>query len=197
MTVRLRTTARGWAYTGAGLGGLVSVAANVAHSLIPPQGAPAGWHAEHGAVAGAVVWPVFLLVAVEILARTTWPTGRRWWLLRFGGLLPVAGVAAFVSYTHLSGLLAHYGEQPIVHTLGPLAVDGLMVMATGALLATAHQTSGSEQPSSPAAVAEPNAVPAVPATPIPAPSRVDRTEPSHLDTAAPSHVDIPTRPREA
>jgi hypothetical protein len=50
-------------------------------------------------------------------------------------LLPVAGVAAFVSYRHLSGLLAHYGEEPIICIIGPLAIDGLMVMATGALLA--------------------------------------------------------------
>jgi hypothetical protein len=31
----------------------------------------------------------------------------------------------------------YYGEDPITATIGPLAVDGLMVMATGALLATA------------------------------------------------------------
>src|SRR5690606_38274024 len=44
-----------------------------------------------------------------------------------------------VSYRHLSGLLAHYGEEPIIYYVGPLAVDGLMVMATGALLATKRQ----------------------------------------------------------
>jgi hypothetical protein len=127
---------RGWAYTGAILGGLVSVAANVAHSFIPPHGAPAGWHPEPGAVVGAIVWPVFLFIAVEILARVAWPSGHTWRLIRWGGLLPVALVAAFVSYRHLSGLLAHYGEEPLVQHLGPLAVDGLMVMATGALIAT-------------------------------------------------------------
>jgi len=131
---------RGWAYTGAILGGLVSVAANVAHSFIPPAGAPAGWHPEPGAVVGAIVWPVFLFIAVEILARVTWPTGPAWQLIRWGGLLPVALVAAFVSYRHLSGLLGHYGEEPLVQHLGPLAVDGLMVMATGALIATGHRT---------------------------------------------------------
>src|SRR3712207_8822817 len=47
----------------------------------------------------------------------------RWTLLRFVGLLPVASVAAFVSYQHLAGLLAHYGEDPLTATLGPLAVD--------------------------------------------------------------------------
>jgi hypothetical protein len=132
------TSGRGWAYTGAVLGGLVSVAANVAHSFIPPTGAPTGWRPELGAVVGAIVWPVFLFIAVEIFARVTWPAGPWWRLVRWGGLLPVALLAAFVSYRHLSGLLAHYGEDPLVQHFGPLAVDGLMVMATGALLATGH-----------------------------------------------------------
>jgi hypothetical protein len=44
-------------------------------------------------------------------------------------------VAAFVSYRHLSGLLVHYGEDPIVTVVGPLAIDGLMIMAAGALIA--------------------------------------------------------------
>jgi hypothetical protein len=129
---------RGWAYAGAILGGAVSVAANVAHSYVPPAG---GWPLaaggpELGAVGAAVFWPVALLVAVEILARIPWPDGWRWTAVRFGGLLPVALVAAFVSYRHLSGLLAHYGEDDITSHVGPLAVDGLMVLATAALLAT-------------------------------------------------------------
>ncbi len=148
MTARL-LSGRGWAYTGASLGGAVSIAANVAHSFIPPATAAASWSPEPGAVVGAIVWPVFLFVAVEILARIVWPAGRRWAVLRLGGLVPVAGVAAFVSYRHLSGLLAFYGEDSLTATLGPLAVDGLMVMATGALLATARRT-----------VAEPATVPA-------------------------------------
>ena len=76
------------------------------------------------------------LVAIEVLARVSWPAGGRWLAIRFGGLGPVALVAAVVSYRHLSGLLAFYGEDTITSTVGPLAVDGLMVMATGALLAT-------------------------------------------------------------
>ena len=129
---------RGWAYAGAILGGAVSIAANVAHSYVPPAGASASWTPHGGSVVGAVVWPVFLLVAVEILARVAWPEGLGWTLLRFGGLLPVAAVAALVSYRHMSGLLEFYGEDPLTTTLGPLAVDGLMVMATGALIATSR-----------------------------------------------------------
>ncbi|MBI1759331.1 MAG: helix-turn-helix domain-containing protein [Actinobacteria bacterium] len=134
---------RGWAYAGAGLGGAVSIAANIAHSYVPPPADPGHppvdpeqWHPHAGAVVGAVFWPVALFVAVEIFARVVWPTGNRWVGLRFLGLLPVAAVAAVVSYRHLSGLLAFYGEDVLTTRIGPLAVDGLMVMATGALIAT-------------------------------------------------------------
>src|SRR4029450_11288670 len=133
--VRIKQPGRVWAYTGAIAGGAVSIAANVAHSFLPPPAAPDAWSPEVGAAVGAVGWPVFLFIAVEIFARTNWPHGWSWHLLRWAGLLPVAGVAAFVSYRHLSGLLAHYGEESIICIIGPLAVDGLMVMATGALLA--------------------------------------------------------------
>jgi hypothetical protein len=131
-----RLPGRVWAYAGAVMGGVVSIAANVAHSYVPPAGAPPAWAPQTGAVIGAVFWPVAVFVAVEILARTTWPASRRWVALRYAGLLPVGLVAAVVSYRHLSGLLAFYGEDGLTATLGPLAVDGLMVMATGALIAT-------------------------------------------------------------
>lgn len=139
-----RITGRGWAYIGTALGGAVSVAANVAHSYVPPAAPPenvdpATWTPEPGAVLSAVIWPVFLFVAIEILARYSWPAGRHWMVLRFGGLLPVALVAAVVSYRHLSGLLAHYGEDALTVAIGPLAVDGLMIMAAGALIATARR----------------------------------------------------------
>jgi hypothetical protein len=83
-----------------------------------------------------------------------------WNLLRWVGLPPVALVAAVVSYRHLSGLLDHYGEENLVVWLGPIAVDGLMFMATLALLATGKRTT---RPTNP--VSAP-----VPATDAPAPS---------------------------
>jgi hypothetical protein len=140
------------------LGGVVSVAANVAHSYVPPAGVLAGWAPQPGAVAAAVVWPVFLFVAVEILARVDWRRAGRWAPVRYAGLLPVALVAAGVSYRHLSGLLAFYGEDRPIAAFGPLAVDGLMVMATGALIATAGRRAGA--PATDAAGPEPDAVPA-------------------------------------
>ncbi len=158
----------------------MSIAANVAHSYVPPTGAPADWSPQGGAVVGAIFWPVALFVAVEILARVAWPSGRRWKALRFAGLLPVALVAAFVSYKHLAGLLAFYGEDGPTAMLGPLAVDGLMVMATGALLATATRRPAPavaaesvpiEVPAAATVTApEPVAEPTADVTPSPAPA---------------------------
>jgi hypothetical protein len=130
---------RFWAYVGVVLGGSVSLAANYAHTYVPPAGASQSWSPPAGAVVTALCWPALLFVAVEILVRTEWPGQSRWFVARYLGLLPVAGVAAFVSYRHLSGLLAFYGEDTLTSTIGPLAIDGLMIMATGALLAGSSQ----------------------------------------------------------
>jgi len=174
---KLSVSGRGWAYIGAALGGTVSIAANVAHSYVPPVAVSGEWVPQPGAVVGAVFWPVALFVATEILARVPWPSGKRWTALRFAGLLPVALVAAFVSYRHLSGLLAFYGEDIVTAIVGPLAVDGLMVMATGALLATARRTiSALAEDTAPAApiaevaAPEPPTAPVIEAVTVPAPA---------------------------
>jgi hypothetical protein len=187
------TSGRGWAYSGAVLGGLVSIAANVAHSFIPPAGAPAGWTPEKGAVASAIVWPVFLFFAVEILARVPWPHGRWWGVLRFGGMVPVVLVAAFVSYRHLSGLLAHYGEETVVCFLGPLAVDGLMVMATSALLATSAKRRAAAT-SATTDVPMPTAAPA-PSSDAAAPAR--KTTPRKAAPAKTTKPPAKTAPRKS
>ncbi|NYT93738.1 hypothetical protein [Salinispora sp. H7-4] len=195
-----RVPGRGWAYFGAILGGAVSIAANVAHSYVPPtppDGAPpvpADWTPQAGAVVGAIFWPVALFVAVEILARVAWPEGRRWSALRFGGLVPVATVAAIVSYKHLSGLLAFYGEDGLTATIGPLAVDGLMIMATGALLATgirAHATPAPEKVPAPVTEAAPVPAaeviePASPAAPKTTPAPVIEPASTPDPTPAPA-----------
>ncbi|MFY1649897.1 DUF2637 domain-containing protein [Solwaraspora sp. WMMB762] len=141
---------RVWAYVGVALGGVVSIAANVAHTYLPkpPPGAPDGWTAPVDwspsplAIAISVFWPIALFVAVEILTRIAWGDGFWWFLARVVGVLPVALVAAVVSYRHLSGLLAHFGEDPMTVAIGPLAVDGLMVMASAALMVTSRNRPG-------------------------------------------------------
>lgn len=158
-TATTKPTGRGWAYACALLGGAVSVAANWAHSYVAPRNAPAGWTPEIGAVAFSVFWPIAVLAAVEAFARVPWPTGRRYEAIRFGGLLPVAVGAAVVSYLHLSGLLRHYGASVFEANFGPLVIDGLMLIGTGALIATSR----SQQP----AVAQvKTVVEAAPAPPV-------------------------------
>ncbi len=172
-----RSSGRGWAYAGAALGGLVSMAANVAHSYVPPAGSPADWAPRAGAVIGALFWPVALFIAAEILSRTAWPAGRRWVALRYLGLLPVALVAAVVSYRHLSGLLRFYGEDTLTATIGPLAVDGLMTMATAALMAA-----GRHHPTTPVVSADPVAPEAVSSAPLGPPAVA---EPAPADPVSP------------
>jgi hypothetical protein len=138
-----------------------------------------------------------LFVATEILTRVAWPTGRVWWLLRWTGMLPVAFVAALVSYRHLSGLLKFYGEESIVCVLGPLAVDGLMVMATGAILATGqhrHTTASVSVPAVPDLVRIPAPTPsAVPTLRITAPEPADEPAPPQPEPAAtPEPATVPT-----
>lgn len=143
---------RGWAYVGTVLGAAVSVAANIAHSYVPPRcapvsagGVPGGegcvpwtppsdWAPPTEAVIGSALWPVLVVVAVEILTRVDWPPSGRWLAARWLGLLPVALVAAVISYVHGYGLLLHWGEGELAAALGPLAPDGLMVIASSALL---------------------------------------------------------------
>lgn len=148
MKTRVKVPGRGWAWFGFALGITASIAANVAHSYIPkpPDGLsesareawqpPDDWSPEPGAVVSAMFWPIAVFCMVEVLARVPWPSGRLWAWLRYGGALPVALVAALVSYRHLAGLLGHYGEDPVTVLVGPLAVDGLMVVCSSALLAT-------------------------------------------------------------
>jgi hypothetical protein len=140
-----------WAYLGMGIGGAASILANVAHACLPE-------HPPAGSVIAAAFWPVALFVTIEILAKNAWPSTARWTLLRWGGTLPVAAVTAVVSYRHMSGLLAAWGEDPLTATIGPIAVDGLLIMSTGAIVAAGAQLAR------PVAVVEP--VPEVAPAPV-------------------------------
>ncbi len=124
------TRGRAWARLGFGTGVGASLAANVAHSYIRP-------HPQVGAIVAAAFWPVALLIALEVIARVQWPAGWRWRALRYGGFSAVALIAAVISYRHMAGLLSSYGEDTLSSHIGPLAVDGLMVVCSGALLAIA------------------------------------------------------------
>jgi hypothetical protein len=125
------TKGKAWSTFGFALGITASVCANVAHSYIRP-------HPQLGAVISSAFWPVALLVSLEVISRVEWPEGRWWLLTRFGGLSTVALVAALTSYLHMSALLAYYHEDIITVAIGPIAIDGLMVICSVALLAIAE-----------------------------------------------------------
>lgn len=150
-----RTSA--WIAFGLGIG--VSVAANVAHTWYPTPTGPTreqivqwialspshtaeNWQPGYGAQAAAAFWPLAVLLAIEMVTRIDWPEGWRWTFARYGGLGVVAAVAAIISYQHMSGLLSAYGETGITTVVGPLAVDGLMIVASVALLATGRVRTG-------------------------------------------------------
>jgi Protein of unknown function (DUF2637) len=119
-----------WAAFGFWVGIAASVSANVAHTFTERS------HVI-GAVLSAGFWPVALLIALEVIARVSWPPGVRWWIVRYGGLTTVALVAAIISYRHMAALLHVYGEDSFSAHIGPLAVDGLMIVCSAALLAIA------------------------------------------------------------
>jgi hypothetical protein len=106
------------------LGVVASVAANGAHA-----------RPEVGPRLASAFAPVALLLTVEIMSRVPWPRGRSWALGRWAGTGAVALVAAVTSYRHMSALLVSYGEDQLTALIQPLCVDGLMVVASLALLA--------------------------------------------------------------
>lgn len=116
---------RGWAYAGLTIGSVVSLAGNVTDSIV-----------HHRPFVSGTIWPTVLFVGVEIVVRTK-SQRSAWKWTRALGMIPIVLVAAVVSYVHLSGLLSFWGEDMVTRTFGPVAIDGLMVVSTGALVLTA------------------------------------------------------------
>ncbi len=158
-----------WAVAGIVAGAGVSIAANVGHSYIPPDVLPPGvtaqeWSPPLGGVFLAVWWPIALFIALEVLASRQWPPGRLWWAVRLVLTGPVAAVAAVVSYHHLSGLLAYWGEDGFTVRFGPVAIDGLMGLCS-ALLFMAREPAGEPEPVAGPVQGEPLYEPVVPERP--------------------------------
>jgi hypothetical protein len=91
--------------------------------------------------------PLLLFFAVKGITVIPWPREKRWMLWRWCGALPVAGLTGYVSWNHISGLLASIGENWLVCLLAPLAIDGLMFIGVGGLLATTGSASRRAVPS--------------------------------------------------
>ena len=115
------------------LGVAASVAANVLHALPNPiSQAIAAWP------------PLALLLTVELISRV--PMHRR--LLaaaRLAATAGIAAIAAWVSYWHMAGVAARYGESTSSAYLLPLSVDGLIVVGSVSLVELAGRIRGIEE----------------------------------------------------
>lgn len=108
----------------------VSLVGNIAHTVLATSDISLWLR-----VPGAVVWPVFAFGGIEILVRVIWSRTLSHRFSRAMILLPVLP-AAITSYEHLRSLLLMMGERPFIATIGPAAIDGMMVGCTLVLLFT-------------------------------------------------------------
>jgi hypothetical protein len=126
------------AWAGFVFGSVMSVAANVLHTWLPSADESPGWSPAVAAQIGAAVWPIGLLLSVEVLSRVRWPRGWQWTLARFAGTGAVALGSAIISYGHLRDVLLAWQYDSLAAAVGPLVLDGLMVISGFALLAISH-----------------------------------------------------------
>jgi len=150
------------------LGVAASVCANVLHADTNPISQTiAAWP------------PLALLITVELISRV--PLHRRHLAaIRVAATAAIAGIAAWVSYWHMAGVAARYGEQGSVPYLLPLSVDGLIIVASVSLVELAGTIRGLEESGTRTAAALADAPPATPASTPPATTG----QPSEDETAA-------------
>lgn len=84
----------------------------------------------------AAGWPILVLLAIEMFVSPRWSTDKLFQVWRWLGCLAVGGMAMVVSWTHLHDLMSSRGQLYVVSVLGPLAIDGMAIMATGLILST-------------------------------------------------------------
>jgi hypothetical protein len=128
------------AWVGFIFGSIVSIAANVLAAWIAPEHAPPGWHPTLAAQIGAAVWPLGLLLAVEVVSRVPRPSTWSGKLALFGGIGVVASGSAVISYGHIRDVLESWQYSPLGAGVGPLVVDGLMMVCGVAMLAKPART---------------------------------------------------------
>jgi hypothetical protein len=153
------------------LGVATSVTANVLHATPHPiSQAIAAWP------------PIALLLTVELVSRV--PVHRRALAAaRIAATAAIAGIAAWISYRHMAGVAARYGETgPAPHLL-PLSVDGLIVVASISLveLTGRIRTLTTTPPTD-----RPTGKPVRRADPPEKPGRATRTRPARAKPDAPS-----------
>ncbi|GGL16313.1 DUF2637 domain-containing protein [Mangrovihabitans endophyticus] len=163
----------GWGVRGVfALGIAASLAGNVLHAADNPiSKAISAWS------------PLALMLAVELISRIPARRGPMS-VARLGATAVIAGIAAWVSYWHMAGVAARYGETGASPYLLPFSVDGLIVVASISLVeiggrlrafnepaadtAPAAVTTTLAEPVSVAPVVEPEPAAAAPVTKAPA-----------------------------
>lgn len=126
--------ARFVAWVGFVFGSLVSIGGNLLAARIPPKPTPANWSPDVWAQVGSTVWPVALLISVEVLSRTIWPKTLLSRAVRYVGVGAVALFSAVISYQHIQAVLISWNYEGLSAGVGPLAVDGLMVVSGAAMV---------------------------------------------------------------
>jgi hypothetical protein len=124
-----------WAVRGVlTVGVAASVAANVLHARPHPVSQViAAWP------------PLALLLTVELISRV--PVHRpSLAMVRLAATATIAGIAAWVSYWHMAGVAARYGETGASPNLLPLSVDGLIIVASISLVELAGHIRANEPP---------------------------------------------------
>ena len=159
----------------------LGVAASVAANML---------HADPNPISQAIsAWPpLALLLTVELISRV--PVHRRSLaVVRLSATALIAGIAAWVSYTHMVAVAARYGEQGLASHLIPLSVDGVVVVASVCLV----ELAGRMQPHAAPVDAVPATTPDADSTRDAAPEVVPDLSPKTAFDAAPQ----PSRKRPA
>jgi hypothetical protein len=114
------------------LGVAASIAANVLHAR------------PHLISQTIAAWPPpALLLTVELISRV--PSHHRSLaILRLIATSAIAGIAAWVSYRHMGGVAARYGQAGTTAYLLPLSVDGLVVVVSISLIEIAGRIRAAE-----------------------------------------------------
>ncbi|RSM49394.1 hypothetical protein DMB66_44815 [Actinoplanes sp. ATCC 53533] len=151
-------------------------------------------HAQNNMISQAIsAWsPLALLLTVELISRI--PTrGGITSIARMAATAVIAGIAAWVSYWHMAGVAAEYGETGAAPYLLPLSVDGLIVVASVSLVeigARIRTLTAVADPAAAVTVPAPVAAPAPAPTPmiedVPAPAPVVKKAPAKRVTPRPA-----------
>ena len=88
----------------------------------------------------ALAWPALVILAIEMFVSERWTRSAMFQIWRWTGCLAIGSMAMVASWTHLHDLLASRGQLAVVAILGPLAIDGMAIMATGLILSTRGQS---------------------------------------------------------